>query len=229
MSSEFDHFAAAGYSKLLHHPIREKFAPGSRFFFERKLLLLRAFYQRRGENTKLATWLDVGCGEGTLLNLGKPYFREVVGCDISAGMIQNCQGLEVRRQESCDRIPFDSGSFDLVTTVCVYHHVDAAERGPLTSEIWRVLKPGGIFCIIEHNPLNLVTQLIVRSTPLDKRARLLSAAEAKRLIRFAEMRVLETQYFLLLPERIYRKMASFETRLSAIPLGGQYAVFGQKA
>lgn len=228
MQSEFDRFAAAGYSELLRDPIREKFAPGSRFFLDRKLILLRDFYQRRRANTALASWLDVGCGEGRLLTLGRPYFREVAGCDVSEGMIQHCEGLHVRRQESPHRIPFEDRSFDLATAVCVYHHVRMAERPILTAEISRVLKPKGIACMIEHNPLNPVTQLIVRRTPVDAGARLLSAASARRLARAAGMRVLETQYFLYFPERIYAKMASIEAKLSALPLGGQYAVFSQK-
>ncbi len=228
MHPEFDRFADTGYAELLRDPIRERFAPGSRFFAERKLILLRDFYQRRGTDTKLVAWLDVGCGEGSLLALGKPHFREAAGCDVSAGMMQHCEGLSVHRQESPYEIPFNDGCFDLVTAVCVYHHVDRAGRDLLTADIARVLKPGGIFCMMEHNPFNPVTQLIVRRTPVDAGARLLTAAQARRLTCRAGMRWVETQYFLYFPERLYARLASLEAKLSVLPLGGQYAVFGQK-
>ena len=227
MPAEFDGYAAEGYSKLLSDPLRERFA-GSEFFFQRKLILLRELCQRCGMNTERASWLDVGCGEGSLLKMGKPYFREVAGCDVSAGMLRHCEGLNVRRQDSAQRIPFDSGSFDLVTVVCVYHHVDVAERPALTADISRVLKAKGILCVIEHNPLNPVAQLIVRRSSVDSHAHLLTAGKVRRLARAVQMEVLGTHYFLFFPERYYSAMAATEARLSSLPLGGQYAVFCRK-
>lgn len=228
MPAEFDGYAAEGYSKLLQDPIRERFA-GSEFFLQRKLVLLKELYQRYGARIESANWLDVGCGEGTLLRMGKPYFREVAGCDVSAGMIQHCEGLNVQQQDSARQIPFDDGSFDLVTAICVYHHVEIVDRPALTSEISRVLKSRGIFCVIEHNPLNPVTRLIVRRSPIDSRAQLLTARKVRRLARIAGMEVLATRYFLFLPERFYSRMAWIEAKMSAVPLGGQYGVFCRKA
>jgi hypothetical protein len=43
-------------------------------------------------------------------------------------------------------------------------------------EIQRVLRPGGVFSLIEHNPLNPVTRLIVSRTPVDGNAKLLTAS-----------------------------------------------------
>ena len=66
-----------------------------------------------------------------------------------------------------------------MTAVCVYHHVEPGDRAPLTAEIRRVLKPGGMLAIIEHNPLNPVTRAVVKRIPLDRDAQLLSAREAR--------------------------------------------------
>src|SRR3974390_2367988 len=114
MPAEFDHYAAAGYSGLLHDPFREKFA-GSQFFVERKLDLLVGLCQRFGILTSASRWLDVGCGQGELLALGKRHFSEGAGCDISSGMIYYCKGFDVRTQTSPRQIPFDSDTCDLVT------------------------------------------------------------------------------------------------------------------
>lgn len=228
MPAEFDSYAAVGYPKLLEDPIRQRFA-GSGFFLERKLMLVTELYQQYATTTESANWLDLGCGEGTLLRMGKGYFREVAGCDVSDGMIERCEGLNVRRQDSAKQIPFEDSSFDLVTAICVYHHVDIADQAALTAEITRVLKSRGIFCVIEHNPLNPVTQLIVRRSPIDSRAHLLSAGKVRRLARAARMEVLATRYFLYFPERFYSKMAATEAKLSGLPLGGQYAVFCRRA
>jgi len=227
MSAEFDDYAATGYGKLLHDPLRERFAC-SQFFLERKLALLRERYQQYAKPTQSASWLDVGCGEGALLQIGKQYFSEVAGCDVSAGMIRSCGGLNVRQQMSPQQIPFADESFDFVTAICVYHHVEIVDRLALTLAISRVLKPEGLFCVIEHNPLNPVTRLVVHRSPIDRRAKLLTAGNVRRLALAAQMDVRATCYFLYFPERFYSKMAAVETRLSSVPLGGQYAVFSQK-
>ena len=226
MSAEFDKYAAAGYGKLLDDPLRQRFGE-PRFFFERKLALLLAFCERHGKGTQSASWLDVGCGEATLLQIGKKHFGEVAGCDISAGMIRSSDGLNIRHQASPRQIPFTDRSFDFVTAVCVYHHVDIADRLLLTLDISRVLKPNGLFCIIEHNPFNPITRLIVHRSPIDTHAQLLTARKSGNLARHARMEVLATQYFLYFPEFLYSKMAAVEQALSCVPLGGQYAVLCQ--
>ena len=83
-------------------------------------------------------------------------------------------------------------------------------------------------CMIEHNPFNPVTQLIVKRTPVDANARLLTAARAKRYMRKSGLRVTGSEYFLYLPEKIYDTIGFLEKFLTHVPLGGQYAVFGKK-
>lgn len=227
MQVEFDEYAAQ-YAELLRDPIRERFAPGSAFFVERKWSLLAEICRRHGIEPSKSSWLDVGCGQGDLLRLGRSHWREVVGCDPSAAMIRSCGDVDVHLQPGPTEIPFTDRSMDLVTAVCVYHHVDVRQRDVLTSEIWRVLKPGGAFCMIEHNPLNPVTRLIVGRTPVDAEAELLTAREAARLMRAAAFKVLKSQYFMYLPERAYRTCGFVEGYLGRVPFGGQYAQLGLK-
>ena len=125
-------------------------------------------------------------------------------------------------------IPFGDRSFDFVTAVCVYHHVPEDRRPFLTSEVFRVLKRGGVFCIIEHNPLNPATRLIVSRTPVDADAQLLRAGSASRLMSASGGKVIDTRYFLLFPQQIHPYLSGIENGLSRIPLGGQYAVFASK-
>ena len=227
MSPEFDRYAET-YSSLLHDPIRERFAPGSGFFAERKRLLLRSFFARRGVETGTLSWLDHGCGQGDLLRLAGGSFARASGCDLSPAMLEACADLDVRRQTSTVAIPFDDESFDLVTAVCVYHHIEPAERPAVTAEVRRVLKPGGIFCIMEHNPFNPATQLIVSRTPVDADAKLLRSGTARKLMRQARIEPVETRFFLYFPERWYARFARWEDRFARLPFGGQYAVLGVK-
>jgi SAM-dependent methyltransferase len=222
----FDEYAD-DYAALIHDPIRDKFAAGGAFFFERKLQIIRAFFRRRGVNMKTLAWLDIGCGQGDLLRMGRNDFKSAAGCDPSQGMLKTAADLEVRQQLSLEALPFDDGSFDFVTAVCVYHHVPLQRRPLLTAEALRILKPQGVFCIIEHNPLNPITRLIVARTPVDAGARLLSSGETRQLMSSAGSKVLETRHFLLFPERL-RFALPIEDAFAAIPLGGQYAVFTQR-
>jgi SAM-dependent methyltransferase len=227
MQPEFDRYAK-DYAEFSRDPLRDSFAPGSRFFLARKIMLLREFFKRRAEATESASWLDVGCGQGDLLRHGKRYFGRAAGCDVSGGMLRSCEELDVRLMESPCEVPFEAGSFDLVTAVCVFHHVARTDREVLFADISRVLRRNGIFCIIEHNPFNPVTRLIVRTCPIDVEARLLRAETSRNLSVSVGMKILATEYFLYFPEWLYTKLASVEARLSSVPLGGQYAVFAQK-
>jgi len=223
----FDNYAN-DYDALIHDPIRDKFASGSQFFFKRKLEVIQSFFERTGMHSEQLDWLDVGCGQGDLLRLGRNSFKSVAGCDPSQGMLKSCEGLQVRHQLEMEKLPFDDRAFDFITIVCVYHHVPLERRSMLTAEAVRLLRPGGMLCIIEHNPRNPVTKLIVSRTPVDADAQLLTAAEAGRLLSQAGCKALETRFFLLFPERLHRFTRSLEDTFRAMPFGGQYAVFGRK-
>jgi SAM-dependent methyltransferase len=222
--AKFDAYAS-DYAALVRDPIREKFANSNKFFFERKVDVIRRFYRRIGKDTRTLTWLDVGCGQGDMLRVGQTYFRHALGCDVSEGMLSSCSGLQVRRQPSPEEIPFDNKSVDFVTAVCVYHHIPEDRRAAFTLELVRVLRPGGIFCIIEHNPFNPATRLIVSRTPVDADAHLLCARAAASLMYGAGAKVLAVRYFLLFPQLIHKYWSGLEDFLSTIPIGGQYAVF----
>lgn len=227
MDQEFDHLAPE-YEELLNDSVREYFAPGSEFFLTRKIDVLLEFAAREGLDTRQATWLDVGCGKGELLRAARPHFARALGCDVSVGMIAECGDLEVVHQSDPLRLPFPDGSVDWVTAVCIFHHINPEERAPLIADIYRVLRPGGIFANIEHNPFNPAVQLIIRRTPVDKNAKLLTARTARRLMHAASMQTVASRYFLYAPQRVYGWAAPVERALGRTPLGGQYVVFGRK-
>jgi SAM-dependent methyltransferase len=227
-NAEFDNYAN-DYDNLLRDPMRDRFVRNSDFFHRRKWILIADFMSRRGLDSRDLAWLDVGCGRGELLNYGAPHFGSIAGCDPSQEMVRSAgSNIEMRIQPRCDVLPFESSSFDFVSAVSVYHHVEENHRLPLMREISRVLRTNGIACIIEHNPFNPVTQLIVSRTPVDADARLLTASCARKYLKHTGFTLLESRYFLYLPEPIFNRVPSAENLLRAIPLGGQYAVFARK-
>lgn len=225
--AEFDEYAG-NYQKLVGDPVRDWFGPGDHFFFVRKWELLAKHLRSLGMRPESLSWLDIGCGRGDLLRIGAPCFQRAVGCDVSEGMLADAAGLEVFPQPSPTELPFSDRSFDLATAVCVYHHVVPELRLGLTREMARILRPGGVACIIEHNPLNPVTQMIVRRLPVDRDAQLLTWSTAGTLLRASGLEGIQTKQFLFMPEAVYKRAGKIEKWLEWLPLGGQYATFGRR-
>jgi len=224
MNPEFDRYATE-YSHLVHDRFKNRFAADSEFFHQRKRRLIRDFLDQNAMVPSQMSWLDVGCGQGDLLRFAGGEFARAAGCDLSSEMIKGCSDTQVLQQPSPTKLPFADESFDLVTAVCVYHHVDRTDRLMLTRSVQRVLKRGGIFCVIEHNPWNPITRLIVKRSPVDVDAHLLTPLATSRLMRSADLEVAETAFFLYLPERIFAYLSWVENWLQKWPMGGQFACF----
>ena len=223
---EFDQYAPS-YSELLDDPVRNRFAQDPLHFHRRKWSVIQRLLKRAGVIVSTQRWLDVGCGRGELLEIAGSHFAQAIGCDPSAGMLSFHPSFGMHQQLSLVELPFEDRSVDFVTAVCVYHHVHGVARAQLTREIERVLAPGGLCCIIEHNPWNPVTNAIVKRCPVDADAELLTARTAGRLLREAGFQTLSTDYFLYLPEKLFQHLGFLEEMLRRPPFGGQYALLAR--
>ena len=86
--------------------------------------------------------LDVGCGTGAnLLMLSR--YGEAEGVDISEDALAFCRerGLDHVKQGAGEELPYEDGTFDLVTAFDVVEHMDDDLAG--LKEMFRVLRPGG--------------------------------------------------------------------------------------
>jgi SAM-dependent methyltransferase len=226
-SREFDQYASS-YADLLEDPLRNHFSRDPLHFHRRKWLLLQRLLNRAKVSIAKQRWLDVGCGRGELLDLAGHNFAQATGCDPSEEMISQSDSFRRRHQPSLSQLPFEDASVDFVTAVCVYHHVHGAARVSLSKEIWRVLAPGGLCCIIEHNPLNPFTRAIVRRCLVDVDAELLTVHETATIVVSVGFETPAVDYFLYFPEKLFNRVGWTETMLSRIPLGGQYALVARK-
>ena len=224
--AEFDRFAGS-YEELIRDPLRDAFAGNSDFFQTRKRDVIRNYFSRRGREMRELHYLDMGCGKGELMSLLASDFARVAGCDPSRAMLEAARNLEVRVQQDPTRIPFADKEFDFITAVCVYHHVPFQTRLDLCGEVRRVLRPGGVFALIEHNPLNPATRMIVRRSPMDAGANLLCANDARSMLERAGFTIDDQTYFLYFPEKVFKAAAGIENLLRRVRLGGQYAMFGK--
>ena len=89
------------------------------------------------------------------------------------------------------------------------------------------MKPGGRVYVFEHNPLNPVTNWVVKHTPIDQNAILLRAGEVTRGLKEAGFEGVGTSYQMFFPPRL-RFLRGVENLLRWLPFGGQYAVWGKK-
>jgi SAM-dependent methyltransferase len=227
-TAEFDQYAAS-YAELLEDPVRNRFAGDPLHFHRRKRVAIRDMLRRAGVDASGLVWLDVGCGRGELLELMGGDFAEAFGCDPATEMIQASIKAQVTLQKSPIELPFETSSIDFVTAVCVLHHVDRSARMLWMRELRRVLTPGGLCCLVEHNPWNPVTRAIVRRCPMDVNADIHTAAQTSALLRVAGFDRIRTDYFLYLPEKLFRRFGPAELIFRKVPLGGQYAILARAA
>jgi ubiquinone/menaquinone biosynthesis C-methylase UbiE len=101
--------------------------------------------------------LEVGCGEGILLDAMKSDLK--VAIDISSLALQKTQQ---RTHAQCavaiaERLPYASESFDIVISVGVMEHF--LDENEATTEIRRVLKSGGCYIALIHTTLNVTQRL----------------------------------------------------------------------
>ena len=82
--------------------------------------------------------LDVGCGSGVFATLSRDKERFVVGVDLSEA------GLSLAAVEKCRAraasLPFRDCSFDVVSCIQVFEHLDDSEREAASREIARVAR-----------------------------------------------------------------------------------------
>lgn len=155
--------------------------------------------------------LDVACGTGLVSFVLAPYAREVVGIDISPGMLAKARQIrhlrEVRNVHfilgEAGHLPFKDEEFDVVVCRLAIHHFPQPERE--IREMARVLKIGGRLVISDtvssederearlHNALERLRD--------PSHARMLAPTELIQLIERAGMRVHES--FLQLRDRTY--------------------------
>ncbi|MBD3890184.1 bifunctional demethylmenaquinone methyltransferase/2-methoxy-6-polyprenyl-1,4-benzoquinol methylase UbiE [Olleya marilimosa] len=101
--------------------------------------------------------LDIATGTGDLaINLAETSAKKIIGLDISSGMLEVGK-LKIKTKKldqkidmvigDSENMPFDDNTFDAITVAFGVRNFETLENG--LKDILRVLKPGGIFVILE--------------------------------------------------------------------------------
>lgn len=172
--------------------------------------------------------LDVGCGIGLLDGLLAPSFARLTGVDVSADSIDVARANNPSvGYEAFDgaALPYADASHDFVFTVCVLHHVSPGDWQHFIDELHRVLRPGGMVLVYEHNPYNPATRLIVNRCPFDRDAVLLSARRSRDLLRAAGFGAVASRYVFAVPGNA-RLLRRIDGAFARLPVGAQYYTTG---
>jgi ubiquinone/menaquinone biosynthesis C-methylase UbiE/GNAT superfamily N-acetyltransferase len=111
------------------------------------------------------TILDFGCGTGNYANVIKKLTTaDIYGVEPSENMREMAlaKGLDIRTGDHAN-VPFEDAFFDFIFMTDVIHHVP--DMNMMFSEFYRVLKPGGLICILTESHQQLETRFWVRYFP----------------------------------------------------------------
>lgn len=122
----------------------------------------KRFRQLPLENLKIdqqTKILDLCCGSGQATGFLVQYSDHVTGLDASSLSLTRAKRNvpEAKYVESwAENMPFSPGEFDLVHTSAALHEMSELQLQQILAEVYRVLKPGGIFTLADfHQPTNM--------------------------------------------------------------------------
>lgn len=110
--------------------------------------------------------LDVGCGGGFLSNYLAKEGLSVTGIDLSESSLAIATRKDETRtvnyiKANAYEMPFEDGSFDVITSTDFLEHVDEPKR--VLREVARCLKTGGLFFFHTFNRTMLANLLAIKS------------------------------------------------------------------
>ncbi len=222
MSYDFDAYAES-YEVELNRAISFAGQDPSVFTEAKARSLIDVAEGRLGDLAK-ATALDVGCGTGNIHRSLAPRFSKLHAVDVSAGL------LDIARSANDDvayqlydglELPFESNAFDLAFAICVVHHVPPNQWERFIAEMARVVRPGGLVAVVEHNPVNPLTRLVTIRCAFDEGIALVPRRRLEQLMHRAGMNGTASRYILFSPWR-GAAVEWAERRLERLPLGAQY-------
>ncbi|HBL12756.1 MAG TPA: SAM-dependent methyltransferase [Cyanobacteria bacterium UBA11162] len=104
--------------------------------------------------------LDLCCGSGQATRFLVEYSQNVTGLDVSLVSLQRAKRNVPQAQYVegfAEDMPLPDNQFDLVHTSVAMHEMPPAILQQILKEVYRVLKPGGVFALVDfHKPTNLL-------------------------------------------------------------------------
>jgi SAM-dependent methyltransferase len=223
--TDFDRYAS-GYDAALAHALTVS-GESKDYFARGRIAYLKDCL--RPLHFPVRSVLDFGCGVGSGSSLLADMLAspDVLGVDVSARSIEEARRSNPRvRFQTLDRYT-PTAEFDLAFCNGVFHHIPPHERLDAVGIVFRALRPGGLFALWENNPWNPGTRYVMAQCEFDRDAVMLSAPQARQLLRDAKFEIVHTNFLFIFPRRL-GLLRGCERRLSRWPIGAQYQVLCQK-
>ena len=201
------------------------------FYTELKVDYLLRIYEHHSGNAAGMKVLDVGCGVGLTDRFLVDKVGELHGIDVAAEPLEHAREAVPKgtfKAYDGHTFPYEDNTFDVAFAICVVHHVPPKQWTAFIGEMNRVVKPGGLVMIFEHNAINPGTKRVVDTCVFDKNAVLLSASETRDLMKANSLPVVETRYIVFFPWR-NALLQWMDRQLGGLCFGAQYVVVGKKA
>lgn len=228
--AEFDRHAAT--YRQLHETNIAITGEEPAYFADYKMRDFRALLDETGLPLD-GRYLDFGSGIGASVEPFREHVPQarLVCADVSAESLELGKQSHAGNEEYVwmpeGKLPLADNSIDGAFACCVFHHIPHALHEQSLIELRRVLKPGGLLMVYEHNPFNPLTVRAVRTCPFDENAVLLTAAALQRTCDRAGLQRYRRDYRVFFPSALAR-LRPMEEGLRWLPLGAQYFVATRK-
>jgi len=169
--------------------------------------------------------LDVGCGVGSIDRFLSGRFAHLCGVDTAPEAVRRGgrenPGVTYAAADG-GLLPFADASFDVVFAVCV-----PGRRIDFGFELARVVRPGGLVAVFEHNALNPLTRLAVSRCEFDEGVVLLTRGASTRVLTGAGLDPVEARDVIFTPfdHRLARRL---DQAIGRVPLGAQHYVAARR-
>lgn len=206
-------------------------AERSHFWFRGFRWFLRPVLARAAASHPHPRILDCGCGTGSNLAMLEP-FGEVYGFDLTWRGLQFAHEHGRRRlaQASIGAVPFQTGTFDIVTSFDVFQCLPDPVEQDAAREMARVLKPGGAalfnFAALEvlRGSHSVFAEEVRRYTPGQVRRLLEGAGLKVERLSFAYASLFPLMLAVRVGHRYFRKgdaeSGEWEIEVPAAPVNG---------
>ncbi len=125
---------------------------------ETMILVAKLFGERARKFPQKIKVLDAGCGNGNYaIDENWENVSKAVGIDLAPEYTSRNETVDEIKYGHLSEIPYPTGSFEIVTSLWVLEHLE--EPGKVFREIYRVLKPGGVFIFATPNKESLLLRV----------------------------------------------------------------------
>ena len=233
LNSEFDEYAR-NYFETMHHPLRDLVDKKGDYFIQIKADVINDLIQTHEPSQRGLKVVDVGTGIGLFTKFIGQLALELISIDLSFEMVRVAKILHPISQggycqSNAYSLPLPDAYADIVFTSCVLHHIAEEHFSKIFEELDRVCRRGGLVVLFEHNPYNAITQFVVKTTPLDRNARLITSRKIVSYLAEQNLEIVDIKYFLYGPRRLDTLLEQHAKFLHRLPFGGQYYIVARKS